>query len=197
MFAGFQPQVDDKAMKPKLFACGIVCVTLVCLVVADAAAVSQPNSWISSSTTGLWQNSSSWSLGVAPSTVNQTGIFVTNAVTKTVTINSSTPATNMTINDLTVTAPVGAVNTLQITNVGAATPLRILNGCTISGGGAGFITKSGLRVEGANKLCIMDGSVTVRSGASIISTNTGTFTAVGNVSTGTLSVIGGSTLPST
>ena len=183
-------------MKPKLFTCGIVCVTLVCLGVADAAAASQPNSWISSSTTGLWQNSSSWSLGAPPATANQTGIFVTNAVSKTVTINSSTPAGNMTINDLTVKAPVGVVNTLQITNVGAATPLRILNGCTISSGGAVLITNSVLRVEGANKLCIMDGSVTVRSGASIISTNTGTFTAVGNVSTGTLSVIGGSMLPS-
>src|SRR5437870_10018088 len=117
-------------------------VTLICLAAAAAAAhgaPSQPNRWISSAAAGFWQTSNSWSLAVPPSSVNQAGIFITNAVSKTVTINSSTPSANLTINDLTVLAPVGSTNTLQITNVAAATPLRILNGCTISSRGALFL----------------------------------------------------------
>src|SRR2546422_11589170 len=108
------------------FVCGL---TLMCLgVVHDLAAASQPNKWTSSSP-GFWQTSNTWSLGVPPSTVNQTGIFITNAVSKTVTINATTPVANRTINDLTVTAPSGSINTLQITNAGLASPVRILNGC--------------------------------------------------------------------
>jgi len=101
----------------------------ICLVATGAyGASSQPNKSISSAATGLWQTSSSWSLAVPPSTTSQTGIFITNAASKTVTINSSTPSGNMTINDLTVTAPSGAINTLQLTTVGTVTPLCIVNG---------------------------------------------------------------------
>src|SRR2546426_8782541 len=184
-------------MMPRLHSGRGCFVTLICLAATVAhAAPSQPNTWISSAATGFWQTSNSWSLAVPPSTVNQTGIFITNAVTKTVTINSSTPSANMTINDLTVLAPLGSTNTLQITNVAAATPLRILNGCTISSRGALFMTNSVVRVDGSGKLCIIDGSVTVRSNASLITTNSGTITAVGNTSSGSLTVLGGSLLPS-
>ena len=96
----------------------------------------------------MWQEGSRWSLGVPPD--SQTTGFITNATTKTVTINSSTPAGNLTITELTLSGPGATVNTLQLTNLGAATPLRISNGFTINSGGALLVTGSVVRVDGAH-----------------------------------------------
>src|SRR5712691_5716696 len=113
----------------------------------SASAASSPNSWTNKTAAGFWQDTKGWSLGTPPSTVNQTGIFITNTVSKTVTINSSTPSTNLTINDFTLAAPSGFTNTLQLTNAGTVTPLRIVNGCSINSGGALLVTNSVLRVD--------------------------------------------------
>src|SRR5437016_2323343 len=100
-------------MKPMVSSCTFYLPALLCLALTIAdAAPSQPNNWTNSATAAFWQDPSRWSLGVPPSSVNQAGIFIIDSVSKTITINSATPAGNLTINDLTLSAPGGQVNTL-------------------------------------------------------------------------------------
>jgi hypothetical protein len=81
-----------------------------------------PDSWTNTAATGLWQDATKWSLGVAP-TSTHTATFITNVNTKTVTINSATPAGNLTISNLTLRGLGGSTNTLQITNAPGSTLL--------------------------------------------------------------------------
>jgi len=167
----------------------------------EAAAV---NSWTNQAVAGFWQESNRWSLAVPPLS-SQGTIFITNGITKTVTINSSTPSINRTINDLTLNAPGGFTNTLQLTNAGTVTPLRIVKNFTIANGGRLLITNSVLSADGIaggseDGNSYIDGSVTVLADGSMTTTNTpdnndGTLTAVGNTSSGSLTVQGGSLLP--
>ncbi len=169
----------------------------------EAAAV---NSWTNQAAAGFWQESNRWSLGVPPLS-SQGTIFITNTVSKTVTINSSTPSINRTIKDLTLAAPNGFTNTLQLTNAGTVTPLRIVKNFIITNGGRLLITNSVLSADGVaggpeDGNSYIDGSVTVLAGGSMTTTNTpdmndGTLTVVGNASSGSLTVQGGRVLANT
>ena len=178
-----------------------LCVAFYIGMALNASAASPPNSWTNKTAAGFWQDTKAWSLGTPPSTVNQSGIFITNTVSKIVTINSSTPSTNRTINDFTLAAPSGFTNALQLTNAGTATPLLINNGFTISSGCALLVTNSFVMVAGGSSgQLLIDGSVTVLGGGLITTTNAGgsqagTLTVVGNASSGSLTVQGGSLLP--
>jgi len=127
------------------------------------------NSW-TNVLVGKWENASDWSLGVPPST-SQAAIFITNAISvlhasKTVTIDSTTsggsPET-MTISNLTVSAPAGLTNILQLSNAGTTTPLTILT-----------------------SLDIADGGVLAATGSQIVNTNYGAQLTVGYNGSGTL-----------
>jgi hypothetical protein len=86
----------------------------------------QNNSW-TNNVSGKWETGANWSLGVPPT--NAHSVFITNAFSKTVTIDATTSGsfpTTMTITDLTVSSPPGTVNTLALLNSGTATPLRVL-----------------------------------------------------------------------
>src|SRR5882762_5133086 len=72
------------------------------------------------STSGLWIVGSNWSLGRPPDTAAGL-ILITNAGTKTVTIDST--VTNLTLNNLTLLAPAGTTNTLAVVDVGTNKPL--------------------------------------------------------------------------
>src|SRR5712671_2936410 len=78
------------------------------------------------STSGLWIVGSNWSLGRPPDTAAGL-ILITNAGTKTVTIDSPTTSTNLVLNNLTLLAPAGATNTLAMTDVGTNNPLVLLS----------------------------------------------------------------------
>lgn len=71
---------------------------------------------------GAWEKGGNWSLGVAPS--NNPKVYITNALSKTVTISASTPAANLTTTNLIVQAPDGATNTLLLSD--NTTPLTCL-----------------------------------------------------------------------
>jgi hypothetical protein len=80
------------------------------------------NNWIKS-TSGDWQEATSWSLGILPD-ISQS-VAITNAGEKTITINSDTSqnyAAALTLNDLTITG----TNTLLLDNAGTNVPLRII-----------------------------------------------------------------------
>jgi hypothetical protein len=81
------------------------------------------NSWKNAGD-GLWEAPGNWSLGVAPSSTDNK-VYITNAASKTVTINASTSAGNLTVSNLVIEAPSGATNTLLLS--GNTTPLTCLS----------------------------------------------------------------------
>ena len=145
-----------------LATCSVVCVT-------RTPAALTTNSWIAGN--GKWEAAANWSAG-APSSANAASL-ITNAATKTVTIDAATTNTaTMTISNLTLSAPGTDVNTLQLTNTGTATPLRILNNFTVGTNAVLQVTNSVLRVEGlSGGTFTVDGSVTNLAGGQIYSTN--------------------------
>jgi fibronectin-binding autotransporter adhesin len=159
-------------------------------------AVLTTNSW-TNSVSGKWETAGNWSAGVPVS--SDSANVITNAAGiggKTVTIDATTTnAANfatLTISNLTVSAP-SFLNILQLTNAGAATPLRILNGFSINTGGALRVTNSALRVEGVSGGdFLINESATLSAGASVVATNVGLSTIIGNSSFGHLTMNDGS-----
>jgi fibronectin-binding autotransporter adhesin len=94
-----------KSLHIRRIAAGLVIILLP--VMAQAGVIS----WTNSAGSGAWEAGANWSGGVAPSN-NIT--YLTNAVSKTVTISASTPVDNLTVSNLFIEAPVGATNTLLL-----------------------------------------------------------------------------------
>lgn len=105
------------------------------------------NSWTNSSD-GLWDDAENWSAGVAPS-VQDDRNYITNAGTKTVLIDADTAAsapTNLTINNLSLSAPGGDLNALLLANSGTVKPLFVQQYFDINSGGNVTLTNSAIRV---------------------------------------------------
>ena len=166
-------------------------ITIAVVVMFGATSQAQVNSYISS-TNGFWDESRLWSLGVPPS-VDQSGVFITNDVSKTVTIDAITAssfADTLTISNLTISAPSGATNTLSLNNTGAMA-LQILNGFTITSGGTVLSSNSTVTVTG---MLMDDGTLVFSGGDSLMPTN-GTVQAgavtISEYDNAVLNVIGG------
>ncbi len=103
------------------------------------------NSWVAGN--GKWETGGHWSLGTAPS-ANDPADLITNASSKTVTIDAVTAGfpSVLTINNLTVSAPLGSASTLLLSNAGTATPLSILNAVVIDTNGALVVNQSAVQV---------------------------------------------------
>ena len=121
--------------------------TVTALYLADlqsfAASLDQWNNSVS----GLWSAGSNWSSNRPPDSTF-TLILITNASTKTVTVDAATPAANLAIQRLTISAPVGSANTLALMNVGTNQPLQLSLGLTVDGGGVLSMTNSALNSAG-------------------------------------------------
>jgi T5SS/PEP-CTERM-associated repeat protein len=135
---------------------------------------------------GAWQTAGNWS-GGAPSN-NFSTLYITNATTKTVTIDATTTnfPTTMTISNLVLSAPAGSVNTLFLNNAGLTTPLRILRAFDINEGGVLQVSNSILRVDSGS--LSVDGSVLLQSGV-ITSSVQSVF---GTTGSGSLTILDGS-----
>jgi hypothetical protein len=150
------------------------------------------NSWIAT-INDVWQNGVRWSLGVAPSN-DQSAVLITNAMTKTVTVNASTPTGNLTISNLTVGGVGPSINTLQLTNMGAVTPLVILDTFFLRSNAVLRVTNSVLNTGTFN----IDGSVTNLAGGQVVanhivftisSLGNGDFTSIGgNLQAGVITI---------
>ena len=153
------------------------------------------NRW-SSPAGGKWEAAADWSGTNAPA-LSDTADFITNANTKTVTIDATTtsfPGT-MIISNLTVSASPGSTNTLFLNNAGLAMPLDILNSFTISANGVLLVTNSVLRVDGlSGGQFAIDGGAVVRDNGFVIATNTTTY--VGFIGVGQMMVSNGALLAS-
>jgi hypothetical protein len=147
------------------------------------------NSW-TNSVSGNWNNGTNWSLGGPPYILLEQ-VLITNAASKTVTNDGAFPST-MSVSNLTISAPSGAINTLFV-NAGTNTPLRIVNACIISNGGALVVTNSVWQVDGFSSISnIINGTATVLPDARMYSTRTYIGTLAG--ASGTLTLGGGSNI---
>ena len=108
----------------------IVAFALALAVTATAHAAT--NSW-KNATSGKWETSSNWSLNHAPSSSDDSE-YITNAATKTVTIDATTTnSTNtLTISGLYVGGSASTSNTLFLDNAGTSTPLQVMGGRTFT-----------------------------------------------------------------
>src|SRR5882724_12477086 len=161
-------------------------------VFGHLAAYGQTNSWINS-TSGKWEDASSWSLGTAPG-IGDAADLITNAGNSTVTNDAPTagsfPAT-MVISNLTVSAPSGSTNTLILSNLGTVTPFVVHNSVIIGPGGILLMTNSLLSLDGATDGALgLDSSATLYGSTLLLNTNVAM--TVGSVGTGTLLAAGGS-----
>jgi hypothetical protein len=114
------------------------------LLLAATTARAQ-NSWIDGS--GKWETTNDWSFGAAPGGAE--AIFITNAATKTVTIDATTSTSHvstLTIGHLFLSGLPGATNTLRLANAGLATPLSISAFGEIHTNGALVIFNSAVNV---------------------------------------------------
>ncbi|HVM60466.1 MAG TPA: hypothetical protein VMV72_06310 [Verrucomicrobiae bacterium] len=169
-----------------------LCAASLCLPTSNA----QTNSWIDG--TGKWETNSNWSAGVRPSST-QAGVFVTNASTKTVTIDALTSGSfplSMTISNLTVSGVGASSNTLSLFNAGTNTLLEIINGLTITNGGVLIATNSALKVDGVlSNAFLIEGQMFMANGTTVTVSNGNTLAGMRVASnpgaSGTLTVGGG------
>ena len=145
---------------------------------------------------GAWGVGTNWSGGVPPDSTS--AVWITNANTKTVTIDATTPATNLTISSLDLGADSGSTNLLWLNDAGTNNPLLPLNAFSITNGGALTMSNSALAIDPSVLFVHIDGTMTVNSGlvtfgdvAPADASNTPTTTKVGSGPSGTLVVSGG------
>ena len=146
---------------------------------------------------GFWREAANWSGGVAPR-IDMGSTFITNATTKTVTLDGLTPPINLLINALTIAAPAGATNTLRLADLGMNHPLALANNrLTVARGGALSISNSSLVVTGRFiDFNVWAGSVTLDSGSIIVreeplTTNVTVVTRLARTNTASLTINGG------
>ncbi|HEU0049081.1 MAG TPA: hypothetical protein VFQ43_15930, partial [Nitrososphaera sp.] len=114
-------------------------------------------------TGGLWQVGTNWSGGTPPDITSF--IQITNDSTKVVTIDAATPASNLTVQRLSISAPNAANNTLLVTDLGAGNPLTLQDTLSILAGGALRVTNSGVIVDIVLNHVNVDGDIELDSGS--------------------------------
>lgn len=139
----------------KLFGSPLPHVSLLsgCLALfTQSTALAAFNNWTNTSG-GLWRTAANWSAGIAPDSSSLSDpAQVTNAGVKTITIDSLTPAANLSLRGLTLSAPTGSTNTLVLDNVPPATPLT---------------TSKPLLVGIRSSLCVTNSAVNATAGFDI------------------------------
>ena len=128
------------------------------------------------------------------------GTVITNANSKTVTLDAQTPATNLTISSLTLFGSNSTTNTLQLSNVGTNRPLTLMNSSElkIAQGGALLITNSSLVITGsfgqgfnlvAGRATLESGSIRIVEDPGVVATTV--FVRVGRTNAATVTINGG------
>ncbi len=150
----------------------LICILTVLLLPGIVLGVD--NSYINSAS-GKWETAGNWSAG-APAISNGNN-FITNALSKTVTIDATTtnsPGTLTISNLFLFSNTVGPTNTLALVNAGLAVPLHIIATLTVAGGGALTVSNSALVVDGPSAAGLtIDGNVSFLDG-SLVATNSPT-----------------------
>ncbi len=117
------------------------------------------NFWTNTAS-GLWWTGANWSSSVPPDSTF-TYILITNANSKTVSVDATTPASNLSIQRLVVSAPLGSTNRLALVDLTTSVPLQLANSLTVDGGGILSLTNSAFSSVG----------VTIDHGGALNATN--------------------------
>jgi hypothetical protein len=144
-------------------------VTLSLYLSASHLAAGATNAWIQS-TSGNWDQTTNWSLGVLPN--SSQSVMITNSGWKAVAINPSTPGNfpgSMTVSDLTIRGSTNTQNTLLLNFFGTAVPLTVLNGVTLQDDGRIVNFNSRLVVQGGTFL--VTNSTIIQDGGFVRATN--------------------------
>ena len=160
---------------------------LVSMVLLFSFTASAQKTWVSP-TSGNWADTNNWSGHIAPS--SSSTVYITNANTKTITIDAATPSANLTVNTLKLWAPAGSTNTLFLNNAGTNNPLVCQVALALSNGADMRITNSELFANIINGSVDIDGSMTLDSGYIFFGDNTVTA-RVGRVTSGQLVINSG------
>ena len=154
-------------------------------------AAAQSNSWIEP-TSSFWHVPTRWSLGVPPD-VTQGAVLITNANSKTVSLDSTT-ATNtstLTISNLIISAAASETNTLEINMGSPSATLTVLNSLSVGSGGAVTVSNSALTVSGIpDGRFDVDGDVAVLADGMVLGSTV--YLGKGTGSYGVVSMTGGS-----
>jgi len=155
---------------------------------ADVLTVVAPTaiSWISAGS-GKWEESFRWDVGRAP--IPRDLVSITNAASKSVTMDGATPVSTLLISNLTLRAPGSATNTLLLSGLATNSPLRLLAGVALNRGGALLITNAALIASNNFAyLFPLDGVVEVKNGGTLVS---GGASLGVNSGSGLLQILGG------
>jgi len=128
-----------------------------------------PNSW-TNSVGGLWRSSTNWSLASAPNgSSNVDPTQITNAGTKTVTIDAATASANLSIRSLTLSAPAGSTNTLALVDVSSGTPLTTTKPLLV--GSRAVLALTNGAVNATDSFDLAGGSLFLHSGSLLCAIN--------------------------
>jgi hypothetical protein len=158
-------------------------------VTTGTVSLAQINSYVDTAD-GFWDEARHWSLAAPPS-ISQSAIFITNDISKTVTIDSITAGSfpdTLTISNLTISATSAYTNTLALTGTGA-TALHILNGLTITSGGGMTSTNATLVVDGVLDGQARNDGVMVFTDSLLVTTNCTLQIAANTFATGRVTVV--------
>jgi fibronectin-binding autotransporter adhesin len=169
-------------MNPRPFA------TLVAVVLLAATWPARSEKVWTNNLSGFWSDGTNWT-GHTPPDITSF-IRITNDLTKTVTIDALTPATELTVQQLWLNAPPGATNTLLLTDAGTNNPLVFQTGLDLADGADLHLTNSAMLLQLTNDHVDIDGRLTLDSGW--INFGDTTVTArVGRATSGVLTINGG------
>ena len=171
----------------KIVSPGSVCRLAVLLLLASPPALQAAKVW-TNSLSGFWQDGANWLQQTPPDATSS--VLITNDATKTVTVNELTPAANLTIQILAMSAPPGATNTLLLSNVGVTNPFTCQTGLGLQDGASIRITNSALLLQLTNDHVDLDGTLTLDSG-SIDFGDTTVTARVGRVTSGVFNINSG------
>ena len=137
---------------------------------------------------GFWRDGTNWSGNIPPDSTSYVQIDNTN--TETITIDSLTDSTNLTVSKITLSAPAGYTNTIYLNNVTNG-PLICTVGLELMDGAFLRLTNSALLLTLTNDHVNIDGNLNLESGS--INFGDTTVTArVGRVTSGTFTMNSGS-----
>jgi T5SS/PEP-CTERM-associated repeat protein len=183
-------------MKRNVFGMPALLLAGVCLAALMSLEASGAAIWTNAAD-GYWRYGTNWSTGRPPN-LGLGGTYITNASTKTVTVDALTPLTNLFINSLNIWGRTNTTNTLLLSDLGTNSPLVVSNATlTIAKGGAVVVTNSSLVVTGRFiNFNVWAGDVTLESGSIIareepLTTNVTVMTRIGRTNVATLTINGG------
>lgn len=166
------------------------------MFLASNALSATSNAWTNTSD-GLWQSGTNWSGNVPPDSSFSLTV-ITNANSKTVTIDSATPPATLAIQKLTISAPSGSTNILQLLDLTTNSALQLSSTLAVDRQGVLAVSNSAVNIDGFSGgiLNVSEGEVIVDDGLVDVSTTTSVKIGSSTTGTGRMTINNGTMLAS-